>query len=367
MKNDLENEMFLLYGNCVIVKGYSRSLIYDLQLRKMIPIPNSLASLFSNSREIYCGKIKQELKGEDLHVFDSYMEMLSVQELGFFCTANERPRFPDLPIGWDYPAIISNCIIDSANEIIFFDKYFIEQLDRLGCYHIQLRFYNSPSVKHLSSLLEIIKYSEIQSVEVILKSTNDEDYLRKITILAENHHKIRSIIIHGHSESVILKDFFNNHGLVVTSNVTVSSELCCGIIDKNFFQTNIPLYTESLAHNTCLNRKIGIDMNGNIKNCPSMQHNYGNIKDTTLVDAVAQPGFKKFWNVIKDEIDKCKDCEFRHACTDCRAYLENHEDVYSAPLKCGYDPYSCKWEEWSTNPLKEKALTHYSMEDLVNK
>jgi hypothetical protein len=72
-------------------------------------------------------------------------------------------------------------------------------------------------------------------------------------------------------------------------------------------------------------------------------------------------------NLDMDEITKCKDCEFKHICTDCRAYLENPDDQYSAPLKCGYDPYTCEWEEWSTNPLKQKAIEFYGMQELVAK
>ena len=98
-----------------------------------------------------------------------------------------------------------------------------------------------------------------------------------------------------------------------------------------------------------------------------MIKSYGNIRNTKLIDVVNNPEFQKVWHIKKDEITKCQDCEFRHICTDCRAYLENPEDQYSAPLKCGYDPYTCTWEEWSTNPLKEKAIAFYGMEELVKK
>lgn len=96
-----------------------------------------------------------------------------------------------------------------------------------------------------------------------------------------------------------------------------------------------------------------------------MKESYGNIRDTTLMEALEKPGFKKYWNITKDQVSVCKDCEFRYICTDCRAYLEDPEDIYSKPLKCGYNPYTCEWEEWSTNPLKEKAIEHYGMQDLV--
>lgn len=76
-----------------------------------------------------------------------------------------------------------------------------------------------------------------------------------------------------------------------------------------------------------------------------MPQSFGNIKDTTLQEALDQPDFKKYWNVTKDQIEVCKDCEFRYICTDCRAYTEHPENMYAKPLKCGYNPYTCEWEE----------------------
>jgi SPASM domain peptide maturase of grasp-with-spasm system len=141
----------------------------------------------------------------------------------------------------------------------------------------------------------------------------------------------------------------------------------CGTIYERDMVSNISLFTESQHHNTCLNRKISIDVEGNIKNCPSMAQSFGNIRDTTLQEALEHPDFKKYWNVKKDQISVCQDCEFRHICTDCRAYLENPEDMYSKPLKCGYNPYTAEWEEWSTHPMKQKAIDYYGMQELVKK
>jgi SPASM domain peptide maturase of grasp-with-spasm system len=135
----------------------------------------------------------------------------------------------------------------------------------------------------------------------------------------------------------------------------------CGRISTRYFVSNLNFFTESQHHNTCLNRKISIDQNGNIKNCPNMTKDYRNISSTTLQEALNHPDFKKYWNITKDKISVCKDCEFRHICTDCRAYIENPEDIYSKPLKCGYNPYTCEWEDWSTNPLKEKVIKHYGI------
>ncbi len=96
-----------------------------------------------------------------------------------------------------------------------------------------------------------------------------------------------------------------------------------------------------------------------------MKESFGNLTDTTLVEAIEKPGFQKTLGYKKNFITKCKDCEFRYICTDCRANLENPDDIYSAPCKCSYDPYTGEWSEWSDNPLKNKAIEFYSMEELI--
>jgi hypothetical protein len=75
-----------------------------------------------------------------------------------------------------------------------------------------------------------------------------------------------------------------------------------------------------------------------------MERSFGNIKDTTLQEAIEKPGFKELWFIHKDQIDVCKDCEFRHMCTDCRCFIKDPGNIYSQPAKCTYNPYICKWE-----------------------
>lgn len=71
------------------------------------------------------------------------------------------------------------------------------------------------------------------------------------------------------------------------------------------------------------------------------------------------PGFKNTKTQLKGTV--CQDCEFRHICTDCRACLDEPEDIYSKPLKCGYNPYTAEWQDWSSNPLKEKTIQYYRL------
>lgn len=141
--------------------------------------------------------------------------------------------------------------------------------------------------------------------------------------------------------------------------LTSSSQ--CGIIDTNYFTTTTEHFTESQNHNTCLNRKLGIDVGGNIKNCPSLAISFGNVATMRLDEAIEHPEFRKLWGIKKADISICKDCEFRHICTDCRAFIANPNDLYSPPLKCGYDPYTATFSDWNDNPLKQSIKSYYKI------
>jgi radical SAM protein with 4Fe4S-binding SPASM domain len=59
---------------------------------------------------------------------------------------------------------------------------------------------------------------------------------------------------------------------------------------------------------------VKIDVYGNIKNCPSMKKSFGNINDISLQEALTDQKFKEYWNVSKDQIEKCNECQFRYMC-----------------------------------------------------
>jgi len=140
------------------------------------------------------------------------------------------------------------------------------------------------------------------------------------------------------------KNYLQDLSTVQFVSYNYTNKNYCGAIKTEFFSPNQPHFTESQHYNTCLNRKICIDVNGEIKNCPAMSRSFGNIKDSTLEEALNKPGFKDLWGIRKDDIDVCKDCEFRYMCTDCRTFIKDPGNFYSQPAKCPYNPYIAKWE-----------------------
>ena len=98
----------------------------------------------------------------------------------------------------------------------------------------------------------------------------------------------------------------------------------------------------------CLAGKLAITPNGDVFPCIFARNQLlGNILHTSLNDLLASQTLQTCWKTTKDQITKCKDCEYRYACVDCRPLAQNlnaKHDWYAAPMDCPYDPYKGIWE-----------------------
>jgi SPASM domain peptide maturase of grasp-with-spasm system len=297
-----------------------------------------LLELFNKNHLLDLDYYRSRFDIDNYKIFAEYILLLEQYEFIFRCDMNEAKHFPVLSMEWDFPGEITNCIIDMSESLLLdYETIINSELNSINCRYVQLRGFEFISWDFLQKIIDKISASEIMAVDLIVKDIQSEFSHEKITVWVQNNKKIRSLILHSSFANKDIQEFNLGFGFVMTIKDTINSSNHCGIIHSGYFSTNIKTFTESQHHNTCLNRKISIDENGEIKNCPSMAKSYGNIRDTKLIDVVNNPEFQKVWHIKKDEITKCKACEFRHICTDCRAYLENADDLYSAPLKCGYD------------------------------
>lgn len=354
-ENQEKQEYFILHANCLITKGYSRSLISDVQWQRIRFIPNLLVEVLSLSKTHTISEIKKHYNHELDDGIDVYISSLIKNEWGIVTSSTNF--FPTLSLEWDYPSLISNAIIDIKDTVPHYFNKFIQELNNFRCEALQIRILSSIEHNSLYFMCEILNNIQILYVEIILpfeEYLTSKSFIEKITTFPI----IRKIHIYGspYSKNINVKST-EFHTLTIltysTDNVDITS---CGKISEAFLSPNLEIFTESQKHNTCLNRKISIDVNGEIKNCPSMVKSYGNIKDTTLKEAIEKVGFKDVWYIHKDQIEVCKDCEFRHICTDCRAYIQDPNNIYSKPAKCSYDPYTATWgeENPTDNPLYGK-------------
>lgn len=349
--------IYKLYNTCLVTTGVSRSLIIDAERNRYFFIPNSFAELILENNGLL--DIREIIAGLDLEsqiYFSEYCGFLQDNELVFEVSSKEEGgMFITYPTFFFTPFEITNAIITVSKTTVNNLTITLEQVKKLRIQHIELRVVDDIHLSELDSILDLLHESQAKAIEIYV--LHDRQNESELSAYLNRFLKIIRLYLYKSSRSASAE---KDARIIYLATESIN-EKHCGVISEYYFSPNPLHYTESLHHNTCLNRKISIDANGNIKNCPSMPESYGNIRDTTLAEALNKPGFKKYWHITKDQIAVCKDCEFRHICTDCRAYLENPEDIYSKPLKCGYNPYTCEWEEWSTHPMKQKAIVHYGI------
>ena len=330
---------YRIFEGCRIIEGFERCIVEDLQRCTYKFYPKIIARLFDEN-----GILNNSIPLINNEDFQYLAEVLVKDEVVFPIEDIEINNFPRLDLSWEYPAYLTNCII-IWNESFIKDYIRIIKEDCLhtNCRHLQFQIYDSLSSEQLISVQDTINHSIIQSVEYIVNKSIFAD-VDKLKEWVQQNKKIRFVSLNGRQSNAVISSGENGMGVIVSTAEMIASPMQCGNIHYNYFSTNLELFTEAQHHNTCLNRKICIDANGDIRNCPAMKKSYGNIRDTTLKEAIEKAGFKDCWTISKDQIDVCKDCEFRYMCTDCRAFIKDPSNPYSQPAKCPYNPYICLWE-----------------------
>ena len=362
MKNVKNLSKYLIpLASCRFTTGAKRALLCDLQRGVYRPVPLSLKELVEENKGKSLAVIYEAYGIEHYETLDEYFDFLLDGEYIWLSEhENDAERFIDLPLTFESYEPLQNAIIDVDEQSQFDIVTIVKELIALDCKAIQIRSYRQMELEELLNIVRATNRSTCRNIEFVIpysKFIADHNNLEDICV--ENQ-RIGSIVCYNSPNKKT--DWYLAGQIAIDYIIQdIGSEKQCGLFHPFYFTSNILHFTEAQQHNTCLYKKVSIDKNGYIKNCPSMLEHYGNIKDTDIKTAIESKAFKKLGGIPKDKIQVCKDCEYRYVCTDCRAYLENPANLKSKPLKCGYDPYTAIWQEWSTNPLKLQSIEFYNL------
>jgi SPASM domain peptide maturase of grasp-with-spasm system len=354
---------FNLFSNIVITKGAKRLLVSDLQRNKSELFPLELYDVIEELKNNSIDFIINELyiDDESKDIFKEYLDILLENDFGFLSENDWDKNFPELSTEFSVPNEITNAFLEISDIETL--KIIKDSLINLGTEHIVIYHNDCLNIKKIESIENIFQKTPIKSIEIfsVYSDEIDEVFLKNMDNLSMRIHHL--VFYNCRNIPFRVKDIYKFKVNFTKQNIKLNS---CGKIDLKYFNTNLPKVLEAMNYNSCLHKKIAVDVGGNIKNCPCMPQSYGNINEVTLENALCRTDLKKYWMLTKDNIEVCRDCEFRYICTDCRAYTEqthfnkNGLDI-SKPLKCGYNPYRGEWEDWSTNPLKQKAMQSYEL------
>jgi SPASM domain peptide maturase of grasp-with-spasm system len=326
--------VYRLNNDCIPVKGARRSAIYDLKHLTHYFIPNTLLELLSQNSVFstkewvnYCG-----INNAD--VIDSYILYLKRNSL-----INSLPKkiiLKDLSLYKRVDLSFCNAIVRS--KTCFLPIEILEKLVEANIKYLQLVVIKECIISDLQALLSSV--NSFISVELFIRTHISEDLLIK---LVDDFVNVKAIFLFNSATERVIQNAHPEMGNLYFINEDIEN-LSCGYVCKEYFCVNTEMLAVSKTFNSCLFGKISIDENDLISNCLFSGEKYGKYRESDFKNLIKNKGFTKHWNITKDQIDVCKDCEFRHMCTDCRIFIKDPENIYSQPAKCTYNPYIAKWQ-----------------------
>ena len=333
-------DIIVAIPHCQFVNGFKRGALYDVQRHKYYLVPNTLINFVKRNDRARLEKIFSKYNYDEHYILEEYLTFLQKIDAIYFAKSKEEAKmFSILDFTESTFCKISNAIVYnlSTNSACLINK-----LEKLNCLNLKIILRSYFHEKNFNNLMKLFDNTGFKHIELCFPFA-DNPNLKNIEMLLLKNQRCGKIIFYKAEQNKTF-DFLNGHSTVELLIRDIFSVMECRCINRDDFIVNQELFCESQNHNTCLNRKLCIDKDGYIKNCPYMEQHYGHISNTNIEDVVNLPEFQKWWHIKKDDIDVCKDCEFRHMCTDCRAFIKDPENIYSQPAKCTYNPYICKWE-----------------------
>lgn len=112
-------------------------------------------------------------------------------------------------------------------------------------------------------------------------------------------------------------------------------------VDHEPYLTVTPMFFhQAQQYNPCWRGEIAVTADGLVYPCVfSRCFSIGNLYEQSLKEIIKKLK-KSFWAITLDKVERCRDCELRYACMDCRALsLNTGKGLYSGPVRCDYNPY----------------------------
>lgn len=362
MKTNQE-KFLLIYPDCILVNGYRKMLIMDMSRKNYYEISSSYYEILCDFRKEKISSILIKYESEQENV-NELISFLVNNDLATY--VDSISSFPEISTEYFTNRLIRDGIIEGNDQS---DKNWLRSLivafNNVKCESLEFVYYNKLEISDYDTLFEMLLLTELKSIILVTHYNNKISQLKYKQIL-EKYPFICFLYLFGSDEykSISIRTEFGDIGnrKIVFSKQIINNHKDCGNIKiENFTLPKIEDITANKSCNSCLGNKLSIDLSGKVKNCPSFKNNFGNVGSTPLSEIVNNEDFKLYTKITKDDIETCKDCQYRYICKDCRAYIQDPKNIFSKPLKCGYDPYLDRWDNWRENPLNKDSIKYYEL------
>lgn len=316
---------FSFYSLSIPVEGFLRTAVYDLQRNDYFFVNNGVRKMIDDAKR-------------------TPIINLLLKERAIFEKPKQLQFVPISAEEYDYPSLISNAIIEVDGHKTI--GKLLEQLDTVQCYNIQW-IYKGES-KLLYNFLEcIIKRISESSIKYCEIAFCEQDYNNVQQLLTKKRFPELGLIYLHSAKSCEYYAANSERPPVIYFDSELHYTIHQYKKSINFFTINYLLFTESLRYNSYYNRKIFINLNGGVSTGPSDGESFGNLYEEKFEweDFLKLPKVKVLWELNKDKISVCKNCEYRYMCVDGRIpkmHLNGIEWYHDT--ECNYNPFVAKWK-----------------------
>lgn len=333
---------FKLYANCIPVKGANENIICDMERQYYLPIPSIVYDvlLVNENNELTIEELKHYFDGNYDEGIDKFFVFFEERGLGFY--TSEPGWYPTLSLDWDSPFEITNAILEIDRTGMQYDiNSVLDQLNEIGCQAIEFRFLSVVSIEKIIKFLKEYENSRFQAYVLYLHYA-DNIVEKDLVELYLSLSRISFIVVYSTVEDIAISAHnsrLKEYVKFTKAPLTISSK---EQLSPNNLILNIPSFTEAKKFNLGLNRKVSVDVNGHIKHYPNHCKSFGNVAEKNLIEVIRQPLFQQLWFINNDQIEICRDCQFRYMCPSNSDILEQNGKFYKKD-QCMFDPYSNNW------------------------
>ncbi|MCW3071895.1 MAG: hypothetical protein JWO44_1785, partial [Bacteroidetes bacterium] len=220
------------FSNCVTVKGFLRSAIYDLQRNRYILVPNSFSDLMqSNNNKIPLSDCNPDFK--------SYLDGLVEDNWGVYTTKKAADQFPALSLYWDHFATVTNAQIDlhkENDEIRFFFKKTLPQFEELICKDYQINFPEAIEYDEIFSFLTSFNDTRVESITLVVPYLSAPR--EQLLDLFKKQPRLKTLFFHSSPET---KYSGKDKIFYIRDHINIREK---NIVLTDYFTSNVSLFSE---------------------------------------------------------------------------------------------------------------------------
>jgi len=226
------------------------------------------------------------------------------------------------------------------------DENKIEKIKELGI-HVAISLYSfvpeihdmvtqvSGSFQKTFKTLEMLREAKIPTRIGIIVMKQNED-----TVL-ETQRRLQEMGFKNVGIDVLRPTGRGSRGNLLPKGEIIRTQ---ALMTKPDFATSKEEFYRNHYWNDCWAGKIAITADGGIMPCIfARKHVVSNV-EKGLDEAVRNEKLQRLWKITKDQVEGCRNCEYRYACHDCRPLAEDTTgNLYAKSPRCTYNPLIGKW------------------------